>query len=39
MAPIWKGNQLGGISTKKSSKEISWFGEPRCKLGSKAGVT
>jgi hypothetical protein len=34
MASIWKENQL--VQTKKMSlKESSWFGEPKCKLGSK----
>jgi len=34
MAPFWKEIQLAW--TKKwNSKEISWCGEPRCKLGSK----
>jgi hypothetical protein len=36
MAPFWREIQL--VWTKKwSSKESSWFGEPRCKLGSKVG--
>jgi hypothetical protein len=36
MAPFWKDIQL--VWTKKwSSKESSWFGQPRCKLGSKVG--
>jgi len=34
MASFWREIQL--VQTKKwSSKESSWFGEPRCKLGSK----
>jgi hypothetical protein len=35
---FWRENQL--VPTKsKSSKESSWFGEPRCKLGSRHGPT
>jgi hypothetical protein len=34
MASFWKENQ--SIQTKKRSlKDSSWFGEPKCKLGSK----
>jgi len=38
-AQFWRGNQLVPTPQKKkkrSSEESSWFGEPRCKLGSKA---
>jgi hypothetical protein len=33
---IFKGKSTGLELLKMSSKESSWFGEPRCKLGSKA---
>jgi hypothetical protein len=37
MAPFWRENQLVQTQKKKSSKESLQLGEPRCKLGSKAG--
>jgi hypothetical protein len=33
MISFWSKNQL--VWTKKSLKESSWFGEPKCKLESK----
>ncbi len=34
---ILEGKSIASEPKKKSSKESSWFGEPRCKLQSKAG--
>ncbi len=33
MASFWRENQLVWNKEKNSSKESTWFGEPKCKLG------
>jgi hypothetical protein len=35
MTSFWKENQFVSTNKKKSLKENSWFGVPKCKLGSK----
>jgi hypothetical protein len=37
MTPFCRENQLVWTQKKISSKESSWCGEPRCKIGSKTG--